>query len=276
MSETLTYFRGKGGSEGPSVAATAPAVRHGIGCFTTARWRRSQLVWRDDHLARLRATLAYFGWEGPTDLEKETAEAEAFFREAVPEQAGTLRLALLDLGLRLELCATFHPETLPPALGAAGLRVALTDPTDSFFQIASHGAWKVASYLSYREARRRVEAAGFDEGLLWHPDGGLAEACYANVFLRSNGCWLTPALRPRGPLPGLARARALALLESLRHRAVEVASLDSTTIQTADAAFLTNARIGLAPVRSLGGRQLPKREFEEVQALRRAFEAAFA
>lgn len=268
------WFRGNMRTpEEPLFAAQAPAWRHGSGCFTTARWHKARMIWRTEHLKRLRETLAFFGASASPDWEADIEAAEQAFDADGRIAQGTLRIALADTGSRWEPILTLVREPMPPGIPTGGLRVALTDPHDPIFQVPPLGRWKLASYFGYREAMRRVRAEAFNEGLLWHVDGSLAEAIHANVFVRLDGHWHTPELRPTGPLPGITRAHALAWLRSRGERVIE-GKITRPDLLRCDALLLSNARCGLIPVGCMGRHSFDSAIPVEMSVLAAAFEAA--
>ena len=83
----------------------------------------------------------------------------------------------------------------------------------------------------------------------------------ANVFLRLEGRWFTPALEG-GARDGVMRAQVLARLP------VEETPLTRSACATAEAVLLTNSWIGVAPARELDGRKLAlPAEYTELGAL---------
>ena len=71
----------------------------------------------------------------------------------------------------------------------------------------------------------------------------------ANVFLKIDGAWITPALET-GARDGAVRAWVLGCLGASE------GILESRDVARCSAAFLTNSRIGIRSVRELDGRPL--------------------
>lgn len=67
---------------------------------------------------------------------------------------------------------------------------------------------KTFNYASQIQARREARLAGVEEALLLGSDGNLSCGAAANLLVRLEGAWITPALSS-GCLPGVMRARAL-------------------------------------------------------------------
>ncbi len=82
------------------------------------------------------------------------------------------------------------------------------------YWLAEH---KTTSWLRSLQARRKAQNKGFDEALMVSPDGQIGEASAANVFLRIDRSWVTPAVE--GILPGVIRE---VILERARQCNIEI------------------------------------------------------
>lgn len=125
------------------------------------------------------------------------------------------------------------------------------------FEPGSLGPYKTTSRLPWHLAREEARAARVDEALLAAADGEILEGSVSNVFAVIDGEVRTPPLA-RGILPGITRARVLALCRELEIEARE-ARLDAATLRAADEAFVTNSLQGVVPLASLDGRAFPAR-----------------
>ncbi|MEI8294175.1 MAG: aminotransferase class IV [bacterium] len=111
------------------------------------------------------------------------------------------------------------------------------------------GGWKSGNYWQNVEVLGHARRAGCDEALVFNPAGMLVGAAMANVFLKMDGAWVTPALET-GARDGAVRDWVI------DHLAIEEAILGSQDIARCSAAFLTNSRVGIRSVRELDGRPL--------------------
>ncbi len=111
------------------------------------------------------------------------------------------------------------------------------------------GGWKTGNYWQNIDALADARRRGCDEALVFNPAGMLVGAAMANVFLRIDSSWVTPALET-GARDGAVRGWVLGAL------AVSEEILDADAIRRCTAAFLTNSRIGIRPVAELDGRPL--------------------
>jgi len=126
------------------------------------------------------------------------------------------------------------------------------------------GGWKTGNYWQNLDALAVARRQGCDEALVFNPAGMLVGAAMANVFLRIDGRWMTPALET-GARDGAVRAWVLGQME------VSEEILDAEALQRCSAAFLTNSRIGIRPIAELDGRpleaacaEIQRRYFDEI------------
>jgi 4-amino-4-deoxychorismate lyase len=92
------------------------------------------------------------------------------------------------------------------------------------------------------------------EALVFSSSGWLVSGTMSNVFLVKDGRIMTPAITSAG-VSGVMRR--VVLREAQRGGlAIAELALDAAAVAAAQEIFLTNARIGIWPVRALDGRQL--------------------
>ena len=93
------------------------------------------------------------------------------------------------------------------------------------------------------------------EALVFSSSGWLVSGTMSNVFLVRAGRIMTPAISTAG-IRGVMR-RVVMREAQRRQLAITEAALDAAGLAAADEIFLTNARIGIWPVRALDGRAVP-------------------
>lgn len=121
------------------------------------------------------------------------------------------------------------------------------------------GRHKTTSRLAYDLAREEARAEGVDEALLVSPAGDVLEGAASNLFVvRPDGVVVTPPLAA-DVLPGVTRARVLAIARSLGVEAGE-GNVSLETLRTAREVFVTNSVQEVLPLATLAGRALPSRE----------------
>jgi para-aminobenzoate synthetase/4-amino-4-deoxychorismate lyase len=190
------------------------------------------------HLARLRASSAYFGYP----FTEELARAGAIAASAVlpPDTPHRLRLALQPDG---EIVV----HTAPLAPLAEPVEVLLSDePVDSSALFARH---KTSIRSRYDAAWKHAESVGAFDTLFFNERGELAEGGRSSVFVRAGGRWYTPPLSS-GVLPGVMRAL---LLEDPAWQAIEC-PISRETLEWAQEIVVCNALRG--PLRATIRRQV--------------------
>lgn len=117
-------------------------------------------------------------------------------------------------------------------------------------------AMKTLNYLLYLWARQEAADAGFDEALLYDPLGHAAETATGSLlFLQEGQC--TVSASPQR-LRGTAERR---LVELFREDGwtVDEAEISEERLGAFSAVWITNALVGIMPVRSIDGTPLPRR-----------------
>jgi para-aminobenzoate synthetase/4-amino-4-deoxychorismate lyase len=158
------------------------------------------------HLARLRASSAYFGYPFTEELARAGAIAACAVLPAnTPHR---LRLALQPDGEVVVHTAPLAPLVEP-------VEVLLSDePVDSSALFARH---KTSIRSRYDAAWKAAERVGAFDTLFFNERDELAEGGRSSVFVRVGGRWYTPPLSS-GVLPGVMRAL---LLEDQAWNAIE-------------------------------------------------------
>lgn len=216
------------------------------GVFETFLVTEGAPVFFDDHWMRFTGGCRHFGFEPPVSGAEASALATTLIGENLTGRTGVLRIAAWRSGPRVEwrieagaarphmrqstFRASFGPRVLPPP-GA-----------DRRFKHLGRAAWL--------EALRTARSAGWDESILSDDRDRVVEACVSNVFFIRDGCLHTPALET-GPLPGVMRARILALARTLAWT-VQEGEYRQADLRAASEIWLSNSLIGLRPLSCLG------------------------
>ncbi len=172
-----------------------------VGPFETMGANHSAIALWDDHLRRLQGAARRLGlpWTPPPDL-RATA-AELLLQNGHTDDV--LRLQLLPGEQALHLVMTTRPRGLHRQFLRLLPTVVARHPNDP------PGDLKAAPRRFYDAALQQAQDGGADDGILVGLDGAVLETALANLWLRLDGVWTTPALDGR-VLPGIARARLLA------------------------------------------------------------------
>lgn len=164
---------------------------HSFSLLETMRWSPVTGVYlRDQHLRRVAASAAYFGFPCPTDALSTRLTALTRTLQPRPHR---IRL-LLDPAGAVQL------ETAPITRARTTWRVVIdTQPVTSTDRFLYH---KTTHRLVYQEALARHPDA--DDVVLWNEREELTESCLANIALRLEGQWYTPPIEA-GLLDGTLR-----------------------------------------------------------------------
>lgn len=183
----------------------------------------------DGHLARLKASAAYFGY--PYD---ESAVRAALDHAVLGKAGARLRVRLLlseDGGVSVTVADQ------PAQADGAVMRFVISDTrVDSANPFLFHKTTRRELYD--REWKHYADTAGADEVLYLNERGELAEGSRTNVFIKSGGKLLTPPLTS-GLLPGVLRRDLIARGEA------EEAVLTLQDLARAEAVFVGNSVRGL-------------------------------
>jgi branched-chain amino acid aminotransferase len=225
---------------------------YGDGCFEVLRTWDGVARDLDAHLDRLYDTAAHLQLKA---IERPRL-VEAVYRTIAAAGAGEHRLRIVltrgpgGLGVPLgELgagAAIVIVEPLPAQ--PAGLALALID-----FPLAARAGrgHKTLAYLDHILARELARARGADEAIRLDATGHAVEGATCNLFAVSHGAVVTPPV-DAGALPGITRARVLALCERAAIRAT-VRALSVRELRHADEIFVTSALRGVVAVTRLDG-----------------------
>lgn len=230
-----------------AVPVTDRGFRYGMSVFESLRVFAAEPQHLEAHLVRLRAAC--------------TAREFIYEEMALAAAGDVLRHAGVDGFARIYVTAGDGAVTTP----AEECRVfVFIEPRARFarsaydVQLADEichplfGGLKTANYWANIDALHRAQRRGKDEALLFNDRAELVSACCANIFLVRGGVVRTPA-----PTSGARRGVIRELV--LQQITVEERSLFVNDARNADEIFLTNSWIGVMPVATVNGRELPSR-----------------
>jgi branched-chain amino acid aminotransferase/para-aminobenzoate synthetase component 1 len=141
-------------------------------------------------------------------------------------------------------------EPPPPAEYAAGWPV-VTFPERRTTFLGRH---KSLNYLFYLTARQYALERGGREALILEADGLLSEGATTSLVYLRRGVHSTPAAA--SALPGVALA-ALARALARQGLSLEAIPTDPLRVRQAEGVWLANALLGLMPVASIDGQEIP-------------------
>lgn len=244
------------------VSALSEGFLFGLGAFETIRVRNGIPCLMAAHHSRLTATCQILGLEPPPPPDELTRRITRLLAATRLPQAAVKIVRYRDLTRTAELITA----RTPPYTGAdalRGLRVQTVTQGRREGRLTNH---KTLNYLENLLSRKAAREAGFDEALFVTPDGYVLEGASSTLFIVKDGRAYTPPL-DAGILPGVARARVLALIGPTR---AEERPLTLQEVLAADECFLTNALLPVMPVCTIDAHHFRARA-PETDALRRAY-----
>lgn len=238
--------------DGELQAAAAEAMRElpaAPGVFETLLVREGAPVFFEDHWARFAAGCRHFQFEPPVSRVEMNTLVATLIAENLGGRTGVLRFAAWRIGSNVEWrveAGGARPHMSRPAFRASlGSRVLPPPDADRGCKHLGRGVWL--------DALRAARSAGWDESILSDDRDRVIEACVSNVFFVREGCLQTPALA-MGPLPGVIRARVVALARE-QSWAVREGEFRPADLLAASEIWLSNSLIGLRPLSCLGERR---------------------
>ena len=245
------------GARTPSLSADDRGLAYGDGVFETLAVRAGQVRFADAHFARLAAGCKRLGIDYPGDTLLATEAAELL----AGQQLATLKIIVTrGAGKRGYAADSSVPPTrllgvssavvYPTAFYTEGIRLRWCTTLAS--ENSSLAGVKSLNRLENVLARSEWSDPDIQEGLLCDAAGNAISGTMSNLFIVSHGELLTPSLERSG-IRGTMRQRVVELWREAGGVIKEI-HLNQAAVNQADEIFVTNALIGLWPVRELSGK----------------------
>lgn len=230
-------------------------LQYGDGLFETLLLRGGQARFLEAHLARLRSGCARLSipFRAESELRAEIAAAGAqaprlaVLKVIVTRGSATRRGYAPDAETPRRVVSLYETAPLAAELRAG---VDLVFATGS---VAEHPGLAGIKHLSRLEnvwAMGEARAAGAFDAVLRTAGGQVVSGAMTNIFVVKGGQVRTPPV-DRAGVAGVMRQVVLRECAALGIVASEQ-TLQADDLLTADEAFVTNARIGVVPVRRVG------------------------
>jgi 4-amino-4-deoxychorismate lyase len=248
------------GQPADSVSVLERGLHYGDGLFETIAVLNGEARLLGRHLQRLATGCERLG------LRAEPAQIGAEVRAAAAEMPRAVIKVLLTRGRALARGYALSGAEIPtrimlrypwpaedPAAAQAGARVRIAT-----LRLGENPALAGVKHLNRLEqvlARREWSDPGIMDALMFSHSGDLISGTMTNVFIVRDATLFTPRLERCG-VAGVMRATVLALAAAGGVPARECA-LSAQDLAAAEELFLTNALIGIRPVRELEGAALP-------------------
>jgi len=242
------------------VSALERGLHFGDGLFETIACVGGRARFLPLHLRRLAAGCARLGLAAPDEaiLRAEVQQlaaqaARAIIKVLLTRGAAASRgyaLSGAEAPTRICLRYAWPPEDPEPAREGVRVRIAALRLGEN----PALAGLKHCNRLEQVLARREWTDSGIAEALMFSSSGALICGTMSNVFLVRDGKLYTPRVDRCG-VAGIMRQVVLAAAADLG-LAAEERVLDRGDLEAAGELFLTNALIGIRPVRELEGRAL--------------------
>lgn len=236
-----------------SINATDRGFQFGDGLFETIRVEQGQLIGWEFHSQRLLEGAKRLGIRLP---------AQRLLKMRCQSQAATVQadVAVLKLqvtrgdsaggyaaneGMMANLYLTVRPLKFSDAIWRQGIRLRLCEQRLALQP--SLAGIKHCNRLEQVLARREWSDPDIHEGLMLDTEGYVVEGVSSNLFAYIDGQWCTPLLDRCG-VAGTMRARVCEWMAENGSPVLEQ-RLRLEDVQTADHLMLTNAVVGVWPVR---------------------------
>lgn len=242
-----------------TISADNRSFRFGDGLFETMRMIDGSIALLNFHLERLFASLVLMKFELPAHFTPAflTKQIQLIAKQNKQEKTARIRLTVFRSDGSLYdyennfpnyIIQTWKPETVTPAFPAKGLVTGIftnaRKACDDFSHIKSN------NFLPYVMAALWAKENQLDDAIVINSFNRIADATIANIFIVKDGAIKTPALS-EGCVGGVMRRF---LINNIKQESIPIVEtgIEIDELASADEIFLTNAFIGIKPVRQCG------------------------
>jgi len=183
--------------------------------------------------------------------------ANAYIKPTVYFGSEGMGLRAQGLSTNIMIPAWDLGDYLSPEAARIGLSALTSSWSRHHVNISLCRAKTNGHYVNSMLALNTAVKAGFDETLMLDPEGYVAEASAANVFLWRDGCLHTPEIT--SCLQGITRDTVIELARKVLKVEVRERRITRDELYTADEAFLTGTAAEILPLRRLDGRVIGNR-----------------
>jgi branched-subunit amino acid aminotransferase/4-amino-4-deoxychorismate lyase len=228
-----------------SVSALAEGFQFGAGVFTTVRVRAGRAEFIAEHAERLAGDARALGLVAASSVEGLRERCAVCIATNRIVEGGIKIVWFADRSGRTGEVVSQRAHRYDADALARGFRL-MTSGCGSreHRELSRH---KTLNYLEHLRARRAAVEAGFDEALWVDEHGRVLEGATTNIFAVIDSRLVTPDASA-GLLPGVARRVVLGLGGE---NSVDSVTLTREMLARAEEIFVTNALMGVMPVRAL-------------------------
>ncbi|WP_280548193.1 MULTISPECIES: branched-chain amino acid transaminase [unclassified Halomonas] len=246
-------------------------LHYGMGCFEGVRAyagpRGTHLFRVEEHTRRLLDSAhaldipLSFDDEALIQAQRQCLErnglANAYLKPTVYLGAEGLGLRARGLTVHVMIAAWDLGDYISPEAASIGLRALTSSWARHHVNISLCRSKTNGHYVNSMLALNTAVKAGFDETIMLDPEGYVAEASAANVFLLRDGVLHTPEVT--SCLQGITRDSVIRLAREVLGIEVRERRITRDELYIADEAFVTGTAAELLPLRELDGRHIGAR-----------------
>lgn len=254
-------------------------LHYGMGCFEGVRaYQGSQgthLFRVAEHTRRLldsaHALDMAHDWSAEALIEAQrqclskNALTNAYLKPTIFFGAEGLGLRAAGLTTHVMIAAWDLGDYISPQASTVGLRALTSSWARHHVNISLCRAKTNGHYVNSMLALNTAVKAGFDEAIMLDPEGYVAEASAANVFLLRDGVLHTPEIT--SCLQGITRDSVIRLAREVLGIEVHERRITRDELYTAEEAFVTGTAAEILPLRELDGRRIGSRAVARSAAL---------
>ncbi|WP_104204120.1 branched-chain amino acid transaminase [Billgrantia saliphila] len=181
----------------------------------------------------------------------------AYLKPTVFFGAEGLGLRAKGLTVHTLIAAWDLGDYISPEAASIGLRALTSSWARHHVNISLCRAKTNGHYVNSMLALNTAVKAGFDEAIMLDPEGYVAEASAANVFLLRDGVLHTPEVT--SCLQGITRDSVIRLARDALGLEVRERRITRDELYIADEAFVTGTAAEILPLRELDGRHIGAR-----------------
>ncbi|MGR2737347.1 branched-chain amino acid transaminase [Billgrantia sp. Q4P2] len=183
--------------------------------------------------------------------------SNAYLKPTIFFGAEGLGLRAKGLSVHVMIAAWDLGDYISTEAASLGLRALTSSWARHHVNISLCRAKTNGHYVNSMLALNTAVKAGFDETIMLDPEGYVAEASAANVFLLRDGVLHTPEVT--SCLQGITRDSVIQLARSVLDVEVRERRITRDELYTADEAFITGTAAEILPLRELDGRHIGAR-----------------
>ncbi|MCP4322917.1 MAG: aminodeoxychorismate lyase [Alteromonadales bacterium] len=261
------------GIDAEYINATDRGLAYGDGLFSTMKVEYGELQLWGFHLQRLQlgAQKLFFpeiDWLQLSNEVKGVAkqlndEKESVIKVIITRGSGGRGYSITGCESPLRIISTSAYPSFYHQWQQQGIELILCETIVS--SNAMLAGLKTLNRLEQVLIKRELESKGAVEGIVCDNNGYVIEACSANLFIFLNGVWQTPKLE----LSGVAGVQRRNIIERAKQVYIEIkqTNIHKDQLLDAEAICLSNALMGLVPVKKFQGREFDSNALKQCKAL---------